>query len=376
MSTLRNAINQRESRDLKALKPRHKASKSISKIPCGVYNLPNEPNCDARLEDSCITMEEYTSQYMSQSMLQQNRQETHDAPFYKQTLRSKSVNKKRRNREERTRQMSTERLGAPRTKSVAENKFKPQENEHLDRTFVSKIPQIKQNVKSRSGLESNERISFIAKEPTHTAITPLTKCLQIEKSANMINKKAIDGLKKIRAIQSTIKVMRYLIKVIKIFNKNLDVFNERDNWGGLCRSLCNNSEILLSEINLLSQNCTSLDKAPKLISEIHENLFMTKRQKGVPSCSTTFQKECKPFANLLQSIVGYYNVKETSVEERSHQRSKSTLMQPKHRPRTTREFGIKAGRTQEDISQHLMVDTEHRPKLLKNSSQEKLQKFS
>lgn len=329
MSTIQSAIYQRESRENRSFQGQARPIRNIrnNSKALAEYNrnavpkVTNQKQQCKRKQDSSVS--EYTSQYMTQSMLipsNANYATEESVPLYQKETRSKSA-MKRRTRQERYKAISTERVqtvSACRKKSVAENKSKFDQNVKFDTTFVSKIPVLKHNEnKSRTTFCSRERTSFIQRETTLCSITPTTKCIQIEKSATMITRKTIETLKKIRATQSTIKVMRYFVRVLKLFNKKLNMFNERDNWGGLCRSLCNNYAVILSEIKVLPFKCPQFaTRTPKLVDEINSQLF--KRQKNVPACSTAFQKECKPFVKLLQNIIGYYTVREKSVEDRSN----------------------------------------------------------
>jgi hypothetical protein len=42
---------------------------------------------------------------------------------------------------------------------------------------------------------------------------------------------------------------------------------------------------------------------------VHDQLF-SNQDKNVPSCSNSFQRECKPIVNLLQTLISYYHTKD------------------------------------------------------------------
>lgn len=86
-----------------------------------------------------------------------------------------------------------------------------------------------------------------------------------------------------------------------------------------------------------------------MLIETHSKLF-SKREKNVPSCSTSFQRELKPLANLLQSILNFYNIRDKSIEERSNNsRSRSTNAIKGHVYHTRDRGGLKASKTVKDL---------------------------
>lgn len=304
-----------------------------------------------RLEDSCVSISDFTSQYMTQSMLTNSRQTTENeksVPLYNKENRSNSTYKQRRTRQERDKGVSTERvqeIPKCRKKSVVNYKQPTEEHVTFNEKFISKIPKLNHEGKSRTAYCSRERNSYM----NETQIVSVSKCFQIEKNANLIHKKTIEAFRRLRPTNITIKVIRFLIKLLKVFNTKLNQFNHKETWSNLSQTIMKNSSVVLKEIKDLPLNCGNLANPPAVVNEIYDQLF-NKNEKGVPSCSTAFQKECKPFANLLQSVVNYYNSIEKPAEEiQTAARSKSVNKCMK-RYATARSTGtFHPNRTQEDI---------------------------
>lgn len=144
-----------------------------------------------------------------------------------------------------------------------------------------------------------------------------TKALNIDKNAQFIAKKTFEALSKVRPTQSTVRCTRFLILVLKCFNEELSHLSEYGTWSVLLSTILSNLPEILKEIKLLSKRCANIDTAPQLIEEMNSRLF-TNTDKNLPSCSKAFQRECKPIANLLQSIVCYYEARDKSIDDRSN----------------------------------------------------------
>lgn len=144
-----------------------------------------------------------------------------------------------------------------------------------------------------------------------------TKAQNIDKNAQLIAKKTFEALAKVRPTQSTVRCIRFFVLVLKCFNNKLTSISEYGTWTVLLWSILSNLGVILKEIKLLSKRCSALETAHQIIDEMNSRLFIN-TDKSLPSWSKAFQKECKPIANLLQSIVCYYEIKDKSIDDRSN----------------------------------------------------------
>ena len=232
-------------------------------------------------------------------------------PSFISDNRWKSVNKKRRTRREREASIEN---SSTNDKKQSILKVKQDNSDYIIFNENVKLPNyMKINDRnSRTTLWSVERSNH--NESFMSQIN--AKAINIDKNAHLITKKTFEAISKIRPTQSTIRCIRFLVLTLRYFNKNLTNISEYGGWSILLSSVLSNSSTIWKEIKHISKRWLSINSAPLLIEEMNTQLFINK-DKNVPSCSKAFQKECKPIANLLQSIVSYFETKDKSVDGRS-----------------------------------------------------------
>ncbi|CAI2382607.1 unnamed protein product [Moneuplotes crassus] len=320
MSTLQTAINSRAHKGGQRLCSR---SRTIIKDAAMYEDEPNEkPPVPQKMEDMAMTISDYTSQpiteAMTQSMVQNSGEkfnEEDSVPLEPMSRPSSSLHKSRRSRKDRYNEKSQDRINFDSLYRKSEKKSligAIPENKNLN--SATKPTQHKILTKSGSNMCSKVRPSkFVEKEST----LHIPKCIQVEKAATLINKRTLNALKKIRPIQSSIQVIRGFVKILKFYNPKIKNFNEEDTWMRVCFSLIHNSNTVLREIKLLSLKCTTYPEMPKVL-ELIANKILGKKEKNVPACSSSFQKECQPFTRLLQSLVNYYKSKQRTERSKSN----------------------------------------------------------
>jgi hypothetical protein len=55
----------------------------------------------------------------------------------------------------------------------------------------------------------------------------------------------------------------------------------------------------------------------RILSPSNLALFVKKQKRGIPSCSTAFQKEIKPITNMLLNLISYFDLRDKSADGRS-----------------------------------------------------------
>jgi len=321
MSNIQSAIHQKDVRENKSTKVAPKAAKGRNSCDLG------------KMSKAVVTVGDYSCKSVMRSSCFGKKEPS--VPLFKSDPRSKSTIKQRRSRQTRVHEMSMERtqqFSKPRGRNdsqrlgISTKQEFPAQNVYQNNTattpyndsFVSKIPMLRQShSRLRSGQGSKERMEVVNEVPII-----VSRCVQINKAAVLINRKTFENLRVIRPIQSSIKVIRSFIKTMKIYNPKLNFLKETEHWAKLTYDLCKHSSILVKEIKELSLRCKIYQTPHPVIIEAEQELFSSK-QKNVPACSTAFQRELKPFSNLLQSLINYYNGRERSVENRSSSRNKS-----------------------------------------------------
>lgn len=229
------------------------------------------------------------------------------------------VSKSRRSRKDRDNDKSIGRINI-RSSSRTSSNFT------LNNTSNQKITTAKFSKKSNIKVKSKHQSPFWTKNNQQKTTEEIgnPQWMYVKKASNLITRKTFDALKRIRPIQSSIKVIRGFITILKFYNPTLKYLNENDNLMNLFQSIKTHSSVLLREIKLLCFKCTKYDVIPDVLEEIRKKV-LSRKEKNVPSCSSSFQRELKPFASLLLSLVQYYNSKGRVQVEKATVRSKSAL---------------------------------------------------
>lgn len=260
---------------------------------------------------SFVSVNDYNNNYMTaSSQIDRSKKEKNEksVPLFNNEKRCNSALKKRRTRWEREREMSADKYAsnANQSKSPALANLKPTyENVYFNNNIPQFLPG-SNNGKSRTAFCSRDHSFY----NDNTSVNH--KASQIEKTAGLLNKKVFDVLRRTRPTQSTIKAVRMFFKLLKHFGKHYRHFDENETWNVLTNTLAANSNLIMHEISISIEKIESLEAMPDIFDEINSQLFAKKPKKGVPSCSTAFQKEVKPITNFLQSVVNHFDMKDKS----------------------------------------------------------------
>ena len=267
---------------------------------------------------SFVSVNDYNTNYISNPMnlsSKHNKTQEKSVPLFKSATKCRSIEKKRRSRGEREREISADRFAASsyqrRKSQLAHKRNDYANNVYMNNTANTTISGTLMNTfKPRSTFCSKDRSTNNA----NSNASANHKLHLLEKSVSMINKRVFDNIKRIRPTQTTMRTLKMFFKVLKYFSKHYRQYNENDAWSKHTNTLVSNSNLIIYELKAIWKRVQYIENVPNFLNEMNALLFAKKPVKGVPSCSTAFQKEIKPIVNFCLNLINYFDTVDKSPE--------------------------------------------------------------
>ena len=271
---------------------------------------------------SFVSISEYSNNYNTNSIIETRPSimNSHEkqVPLFKSGVRSGLNSKVRRTRNQRELDVSADKyatslVGPKKSMVYNRNNISKCDNVYFNSNIGHDAPTTVKTQKSRTTFCSRERTSYVAE----TGPNGGHKLTQLEKAQNNLTTKAFQGLQRIRPTQVTIKVVRMFFKLLRKYSKHYRQYNINESWIALTNTLATNGNLIVHEVKAIVGRFEEMEVKPEILEEINSALFVKKVKRGVPSCSTTFQREVKPITNFLQALNNYFDLRDRSADGRS-----------------------------------------------------------